>query len=37
MSKSTKLHHDEKGKCVDIKSYQGMIGSLTLLDSFTCG
>ena len=31
MSTSTKLDKDEKGKCVDIKSYRGMIGSLLYL------
>jgi len=31
MSTSTKLDKDEKGKCVDIKSNRGMIGSLVYL------
>ena len=31
MSTSTKLDKDEKGKCVDIKSYRGMIESLLYL------
>ena len=31
MSTSTKLDKDEKGKCIDIKSYRGMIGSLLYL------
>ena len=31
MSTSTKLDKDEKGKCVDIKSYRGLIGSLLYL------
>ena len=31
MSTSTKLDKDEKGKCVDIKSYRGMLGSLLYL------
>ena len=31
MGTSTKLDKDEKGKCVDIKSYRGMIGSLLYL------
>ena len=31
MGTSTKLDNDEKGKCVDIKSYRGMIGSLLYL------
>ena len=31
LSTSTKLDKDEKGKCVDIKSYRGMIGSLLYL------
>ena len=31
MSTSTKLDKDEKCKCVDIKSYRGMIGSLLYL------
>ena len=31
MNTSTKLDKDEKGKCVDIKSYRGMIGYLVYL------
>ena len=31
LSTSTKLDKDEKSKCVDIKSYRGMIGSLLYL------
>jgi len=33
MSTTTKLDKDEKGKCVDIKIYRGMIGSLLYLTS----
>ena len=32
VSTSTKLHKDEKGKCVDIKFYRSMIGSPTLFN-----
>ena len=31
MSTTTKLDKDEKGKCVDIKTYRGMIESLLYL------
>ena len=31
MSTTTKLDKDEKDKCVDIKTYRGMIGSLLYL------
>ena len=31
MNTTTKIDKDEKGKCVDIKTYQGMIGSLLYL------
>ena len=31
MATATKLDHDDPGKCVDITSYRGMIGSLLYL------
>jgi hypothetical protein len=35
MSPSTKLDKDEKGKPVDVKLYQGMIGSLIIYEGKT--